>query len=163
MKRLLVISICSLLLGSCSKQMSDTTSNVQLNDWLMENCQFRVAEASTGTIVFDAGEVKLNGKVIRNAGVYFFQNSKAPHQFPTIKQVNRNGYMREIELGNNINWCDNYRSTKSDVQLRIVAGSKMFIAQNCPVILLEHETLPAGIDWIVAKPTVIEINLSNKK
>ncbi len=143
--------------------MIDVPNEVKLNDWLMENCQFRVAESSTGTIVFDAMEVKLNGVIIQNSGVYFFQNSKAQHQFPTIKQVSSSGYMREIELGNNKNWCDNYRSSTANVQLKIVAGSKMFVTQKCPVMLLEQETTPLSINWTVAKPAVIEISLSNKK
>lgn len=164
MKRLLFVGVCLLFLSSCSKKLDDHSAiEVKLNEWLLQNCQFSVAESSTGTIVFDAAEIKLDGKTISNAGIYFFQNSSAPHQFPTIKQVSSNGYMRDIELGNSIPWCDNYRSQTSTVQLKIVAGDKMFISQKCPISLQEHETLPVGINWIVASPKIIEIRLSNKK
>jgi hypothetical protein len=164
MKRLLFAICCFLLLYSCSKKVSsDLVNETNLSDWLFENGHYRVVEPTTGTIVFDAAEVKLDGKPVSNAGIYFFRNSSAPHQFPTIKQLNSHGYTRDIELGNSTNWCDNYRSTSANVQLRIISGDKMFITQTCPVLLLEHETLPSQINWTVPIPRLIEVKLSGKK
>jgi hypothetical protein len=161
-KRLLVFGYVLIIFSGCTKeQVAEKTSTPSFNDWLMNNCQYRVAEASTGAIIFDASEIKLDGQVISQRGIYYY-NQYSPLLFPSIKELSATGYSRDIEIGANSSWCADYRVQAASIQLKVTCGSKTFTWQNCPVLLLEHETLP-DIKWPVNIPHTIEMNLVHVK
>lgn len=161
-KRLLVFGYVLIVFSGCTKeQVAEKANTPSFNDWLMNNCQYRVAEASTGAIIFDAPEIKLDGQVISQRGIYYYDQHSSL-LFPSIKELSATGYSRDIEIGTNNAWCTNYRARTASIRLIVTCGSKTFIWQNCPVLLLEHETLPS-IQWPVNTPHTIEISLVHVK
>ena len=126
----------------------------------MKNSVHNVVEPTTGAIVYNITELKLNGKVIDQRGIYYYNASSAASQvtYPVIKEVNPAGYVRDIQMGNSISDCPHYKVSAVLVTLKAFCGDKVFITKNYPVALLEHETLPT-INWAVSTPSLIEMRL----
>lgn len=160
-KRLLLLGSMTLLFIACKKEQALVKETpVFFNNWLMQNARYSIAESTTGTIVFNTPQLKLDGQIVNQRGVYYFlDNPDTKTIFPAIKETNAKGYTRDIQIGSSISYCNNYRVQASKINLRIIAGEKIFTWQDCPVAILEHESLPS-LSWAVNVPKNIEIILS---
>lgn len=147
-----------LLLVACTKEqvhIERTESSFVLTQWLMDNCQYSVAEPTTGTIVFNAAEVKLNNAVVDQRGVFYVQSNQ--QDYPTLKEISSTGYSRDIQLGSSISNCPNYSTTSAKVTLKITAGTKQISLNDFPIAILEQQSV-SGVNWSVNAPQTIEMS-----